>query len=83
MYSFGYDSEPVFSKSVATIRSFSKQLLHLLLSHSQAVSFSQRIMDGPLTVPKGQASANDLRLPQPRRSSRQTSKELSIYHYKS
>ena len=39
VFSFGYDSQPAFSRSVATIRTFSQQLLQHLLAHSQAVSF--------------------------------------------
>ena len=40
VYSFGYDSGPAFSKSVATIRDFSRQLLQSLLAQSQAVRSS-------------------------------------------
>jgi hypothetical protein len=39
VYSFGYDAEPAFTKSVANIRTFSKQLLSHLLAQPQAVSF--------------------------------------------
>jgi hypothetical protein len=70
VYSFGYDSQPAFSKSVATIRAFSQQLLQHLLAHSQAVSFPWYGMDDRLIVPRGQASPNNIHLPQPWRSRR-------------
>jgi hypothetical protein len=40
IYSFGYESGPAFSRSVATIREFAKQLLQSLLGQTEAVSFS-------------------------------------------
>jgi len=63
VYSFGYESRPAFSRSVATIREFAKQLLQSLLDRQKAVRLSYDMMVDQLTVAQGQAFPYDLHLP--------------------
>jgi hypothetical protein len=78
IYSFGYESRPAFSRSVATIREFAKQLLQSLLDRQKEVRLSYNMSVDQLTMAQGQASPYDLHLPQSWRYSCQTSQKQPV-----
>ena len=78
VYSFGYESRPAFSRSVATIREFAKQLLQLLLDREKAVRRLSDTLFDQLIVVQGQNPSDDLHLSQSWRYRCQTSQKQTV-----